>query len=116
MPSATVTSSSILPLAKGAICGILPFVRILSWLLRRHHQITIALLIGFMVGSLRKIWPFKAVMSGDGEAPVLREVNVLPELEGAFWIALGLCVLGFLLVLGLNRIAQASKPDIDNTV
>ena len=98
---------AILPLAKGAICGILPFVRILSWLLRRHHQITIALLIGFMVGSLRKIWPFKAVVSGDGEALVLREVNVLPELDGSFWLALGLCILGFLLVLALNRVGQA---------
>ena len=97
----------ILPLAKGAICGILPFVRILSWLLRRHHQITIALLIGFMAGSLRKIWPFKALVSGDGEAPVLREVNVLPELDGSFSLALGLCILGFLLVLALNRVAQA---------
>ena len=98
---------AILPLAKGAICGILPFVRILSWLLRRHHQITIALLIGFMVGSLRKIWPFKAVVSGDGEVLVLREVNVRPELDGSFWLALGLCILGFLLVLALNRVAQA---------
>ena len=107
---------AILPLAKGVVCGIMPFVRILSWLLRRHRQVTIALLIGFMAGSLRKIWPFKALVSGDSEAPVLREINVLPELDGTFWIALGLCVLGFLLVLGLNRIAQASKPDIDNSV
>ena len=98
---------AILPLAKGIVCGIIPFVRILSWLLRRHHQITIALLIGFMAGSLRKIWPFKALVSGDGEAPVLREVNVLPELDGSFSLALGLCILGFLLVLALNRVAQA---------
>ena len=98
---------AILPLAKGIVCGIMPFVRILSWLLRRHRQITIALLIGFMVGSLRKIWPFKGVVSGDGEVLVLREVNVLPELDGSFWLALGLCILGFLLVLALNRVAQA---------
>lgn len=97
---------AILPLAKGAVCGILPFVRVLSWLLRRHHQITIALLIGFMVGSLRKVWPFKAVVPGDGEAPFFREVNVLPEIDGALWVALLLCILGFSLVLALNRLAQ----------
>ncbi len=99
---------AILPLAKGAICGILPFVRILSWLLHRHHEITIALLVGFMAGSLRRIWPFKAVTPGQAESPVLREVNVLPEINGAFWLAVGLCVLGFLLVLGLNRLASCS--------
>ena len=104
---------AILPLAKGIVCGIMPFVRILSWLLRRHHQITIALLIGFMCGSLRKTWPFKVVVSGDGESPVLREVNVLPEIDGTFWLALGLCVLGFLLVFGLNRMARTRALDIE---
>lgn len=96
---------AIFPLVKGAICGILPFVRILSWLLHRHYEITIALLIGFMVGSLRRIWPFKEIVRAQGETTVLREVNVLPEIDAAFWLALGLCVVGFLLVLGLNRLA-----------
>ena len=59
---------AILPLAAGAVCGILPFVRVLSWLLRRHRQITIALLIGFMAGSLRRIWPFKEVVPGEWPA------------------------------------------------
>ncbi len=101
---------AILPLAKGAICGILPFVRVLSWLLRRHHQITLALLIGFMAGSLRKIWPFKAAVPGQGEGSAFGEINVLPAVDGAFWLAAGLCVLGFLLVLGLNRMAQTRGP------
>ena len=109
---------AILPLAKGVVCGIMPFVRILSWLLRRHRQVTIALLIGFMAGSLRKIWPFKAVVPGDSEPMSLREVNVLPDLDGTFWLALGLCILGFLLVLALNRVAQArtnGNPEQDPT-
>ncbi len=100
---------ALLPLAAGAVFGILAFVRVLSWLLRRYRQVTIALLIGFMAGSLRRIWPFKATVPGHGEAPSLREVNVLPELDGAFWLAFGLCVLGFLLVLGLNRMARVRE-------
>ena len=100
---------AILPLVKGAICGILPFVRILSWLLRRHHEITIALLIGFMSGSLRKVWPFKAAVSEEAEVPVLREVNVLPEIDATVGLAFGLCVAGFLLVLWLDRVASAYR-------
>jgi len=107
---------AILPLVKGAICGILPFVRILSWLLRRHYQITIALLIGFMAGSLRKIWPFKGAVPGQGEGSAFREINVLPAVDGAFWLAAGLCVLGFLLVLGLNRMAQTKGLDLDRKI
>lgn len=98
---------AILPFAKGAICGILPFVRVLSWLLRRHHDITIALLIGFMVGSLRRIWPFKVAVPEGAGAPVLREVNVLPEIDAALGLAFGLCVAGFLLVLWMERVAAA---------
>lgn len=105
---------AILPLATGAVCGILPFVRILSWLLRGHHRITIALLIGFMVGSLRRIWPFKAAMPVDADPSVLREVNVLPALDGTFWIALALCILGFLLVLALSRAAHVRTADIQD--
>lgn len=96
---------AILPLAAGAVFGVLAFVRVLSWLLHHHRRITIALLVGFMAGSLRKVWPFKAVVPVHGQPSVLREVNVLPQLDGAFLLALGLCVLGFLLVLGLNRLA-----------
>ena len=45
--------------AAGCLVGITGFSRILSWLLARHYQITVGLLVGFMIGSLRKIWPFK---------------------------------------------------------
>ena len=90
------------PLALGCAAGILAFVRVLSWLLRRRRETTIALLIGFMVGSLRRIWPFKADPA-DPDAS-LGQVNVLPDPDPAFWLALSLCLLGFLLVYALSRL------------
>ena len=49
----------ILVFACGAIVGLLSFSHFLSWLLRRFHDITIAMLAGFMFGALNKIWPWK---------------------------------------------------------
>lgn len=42
----------------GTIAGISVFSRFLSWLFKKHHDISVAVLSGFMLGSLRKIWPF----------------------------------------------------------
>lgn len=49
----------IFPFVLGAIAGLAIFSRILSWLLGRYHSQTIAILIGFMIGSLYVIWPFQ---------------------------------------------------------
>ena len=49
--------------AAGCLVGLTSFSRILSWLLDRHYQVTVGLLVGFMIGSLRKIWPFKNELS-----------------------------------------------------
>ena len=43
----------------GAVVGMLSFSHFLSWLLRKYHDVTIALLSGFLFGSLNKIWPWK---------------------------------------------------------
>lgn len=48
--------------AVGAVAGIISFSHLLSWLLRKHHDLTISLLMGFMVGSLNKVWPWKEVV------------------------------------------------------
>jgi putative membrane protein len=43
----------------GCAVGLLSFSKLLRWLLARHGTVTMAVLCGFMAGSLRKIWPFK---------------------------------------------------------
>ena len=66
----------------GALVGIISFANLLSWLLKRFHHLTIALLAGFMIGSLNKIWPWKVTVetytNSHGELKPLVEQNVFP--------------------------------------
>jgi putative membrane protein len=71
----------------GAAIGLLTVAQVLGWLFRRFHDLTLALLIGLMVGSLRKIWPWKIdlewIDGPQGERIPLLQENVLPELTTA---------------------------------
>lgn len=46
----------------GCLVGLLSFSRLLNWLFKKAHQLTIAILTGFLIGSLNKIWPWKEVL------------------------------------------------------
>lgn len=90
----------------GTATGIVVFVRLLNWLLSRFYQFTMAALTGLMLGSLRKIWPWKSV-TADISGDALAVVNVLPhQADMEMFIALGLTVLGSLMVLVLQRFAR----------
>ncbi|WP_047546027.1 DUF368 domain-containing protein [Psychroserpens sp. Hel_I_66] len=47
----------------GAVIGLLTFSRVLKWLFKRHYNLTMALLTGFIIGSLNKVWPWKKTIS-----------------------------------------------------
>ncbi len=57
--------------ALGCISGLLAFSRVLRWLLVRFHDQTLALLCGFMLGSLRKLWPLREWPPSDAREAVL---------------------------------------------
>lgn len=93
----------------GAAIGIIAFSNILSWLLRKYHNVTIAILTGFMLGSLNKVWPWKAVtetfIDRHGELRPLVEENILPhtyeQLYGTqSWLlgAIALAIFGFAII------------------
>lgn len=48
--------------AGGAVIGLLSFSRLLKWLFKHYENTTLALLTGFIVGSLNKIWPWKETL------------------------------------------------------
>lgn len=90
---------TLLLFAMGLVVGISVFVRFLSWLLRKFHDITVAVLIGFMLGSLRKVWPWKV-----GEN--IANENIMPAINTSFFIALVLAAAGFILVLAVEYTAK----------
>ncbi|MCB0916875.1 MAG: DUF368 domain-containing protein, partial [Actinobacteria bacterium] len=47
----------------GAILGLMSFSRLLTWMFQRHHDLTVATLSGFLLGSLSIVWPWKEVLS-----------------------------------------------------
>lgn len=105
----------VLPVMLGAMVGLLVFVRILSWLLDRFYQTTVALLVGFMIGSLWKIWPWKEVLETrvdrHGEVVPLVEANVLPTFASLeFVFALGLALIAFFGFSYLDHLASGSNP------
>lgn len=50
---------ALFPLFLGGAVGLAVFSRILSWLLREYHALTLMALIGFLIGSLYVIWPYQ---------------------------------------------------------
>jgi putative membrane protein len=70
----------------GAITGLLSFSKVLSYILEKFHHTTFAVLIGFLIGSLYKVWPWKHIDKifvkhpGESNEKVvnLMETNVLP--------------------------------------
>ncbi len=93
----------------GCLIGLLSFAKTLRWLLARYESATMALLCGFMLGSLRKIWPFKVVENPEAELKHRTFDNVLPEFTGETAISIGLAIAAFAFVLLLDRLIQGHE-------
>ncbi len=96
--------------AVGACVGLALFSRLLAWLLVKYHDLMVALLTGLMIGSLRKVWPWKvtieSLVDGHGKTVPVVQANILPPAwNGEFMGGLTLMILGFLLVLSLEWMA-----------
>jgi len=98
----------------GCFIGLVGFSRVLNALLNRYYNLTIAFLTGLMAGSLPRIWPWKEVVESRiirGKEHIIQVRNILPEgIDGAFFLAVILAVVGFALVVWLERVAAGDKP------
>lgn len=101
--------------AMGAVFGLLSFARLLKWMFENYKNSTLALLTGFILGSLNKIWPWKKVLEtkifGKKVIPV-SEVNISPfqyEGDNQLLYAVLLALLGFCVIFILEKLATKSK-------
>lgn len=99
--------------ALGAIIGLKLFSKVLTWMFSHHKNTTLALLIGFMIGSLNKIWPWKEVLetrvNSHGETIPFIEKSILPHYFNGnpqILTAIIMLVCGFMLIFGLEKIAN----------
>ena len=96
----------------GCAIGLLSFARVLKYLFSKFKNLTVALLAGFMVGSLNKVWPWKETIStrlnSHGEVVPFIQDNVLPgnfSGDSLFMYAALLGCTGFLLIFVLEKFA-----------
>lgn len=101
----------ILVFGLGAGLGLMCFSRLLHWLLQRFHAATMALLTGFLFGSLLVVWPWKHaldwVLGSDGELRPAQQVPVWPwefAADPMLQVCLPLAVVGFALVWFIDRL------------
>jgi putative membrane protein len=98
-------------LRQGLVVGLAAFSRLLGWLLSKYHDYMVAFLTGLMLGSLRKVWPFKETLesmvgSGGKVIPIVQK-NILPaQWTGEVTFAICLGLFGFAVVLILDRMAS----------
>ncbi len=118
-----VTSFSmglILLFVSGCVVGLMVFSRFLSWLLDKFHQLTFALLAGFLLGSLNLLWPWKEVLTtytnSKGLEKPLTQQNISPQEFAAIsgqdpqtLICVALMVLGVVLILAIEKLTSKDK-------
>jgi len=100
----------------GAIIGLLTFSRVLKWLFKHYKNTTLAALTGFIIGSLNKIWPWKETLTwrtnSHGVEVPFNQQSVSPfsfNGESELTMAIVLAVVGFIIILGMERLAVDKK-------
>ena len=94
----------ILPFLLGCLVSIVSFSYLLSWLMREYRNETLSALSGFMLGSLPVVYPWK-----EPSADMTSYIFHLPTINGEFYGAIAMAVLGGLAVYVLERLAKKNE-------
>jgi putative membrane protein len=104
----------------GAIIGLKVFSKALNWMFKHHKNLILAVLTGFMIGALNKIWPWKEVlqfrMNHAGQQIPFIERSILPQnydgspqvLYAVFFAIIGFLTIFLLEMLAVKKVAVSS--------
>ena len=94
----------------GSVFGLMSFSHLLSWVLKNYKDATLALLTGFVLGSLNTIWPWKKVAKSviiNGKEQVLKYNSFFPtEISNNTIFAIILILIGFITVYLLETSSE----------
>ena len=104
----------------GCIFGLLCFSKVLKWLLAKYHSLTIATLVGLMVGSLPKLWPFQKNLTPELDFRDAKLERVFSKLFEEFsGIQIGGVIVTLLvatvLVISVERFANKTEPRMEES-
>ncbi|WP_115462479.1 DUF368 domain-containing protein [Winogradskyella aurantiaca] len=104
----------------GSFAGLVTFSHLLNHILKHYKNITLATIIGFIVGSLGVVWPWKTTifktlndgsirLDSAGKPMIENYQRFIPELTSETFLAIGYIVLGILIVLGLEWYGERTR-------
>lgn len=115
--------STLLTFLVGCVVGLLSFSHVLNWMLKKYHNLTIALLTGFMIGSLNKVWPWRQVtqtyIDSKGNEKTLLDKSILPNVyeqvtgkDAELFFAFVLIILGFAIVYLIEKWSANKNQEV----
>lgn len=121
----TMDLAILAPFALGAIVGLIAFSHLLSWVFKRYKDQTIAMLTGFILGSMGVLWPWKYheylkdalgnyVVKGGHQVVIHTSIIMPQDFDKQFWWAVIIMIIGVLSLTGLELLAgKKSKNKAD---
>ncbi len=104
----------------GSVTGLVTFSHLLSYILKHYKSITLSAIIGFIVGSLGVVWPWKKtiyqinnngsfILDSTGEKIIENYKRFMPELNSETLYAIAFIILGIVIVLALEFYGKKTR-------
>ncbi|WP_396600547.1 DUF368 domain-containing protein [Algibacter sp. R77976] len=104
----------------GSVTGLVTFSHVLSYILKHYKSITLSAIIGFIIGSLGVVWPWKetiykldetgrVLLDSRGEMVIKNYQRFIPDLNTETYYAIFFIILGIAIVLALEWYGQKTR-------